>query len=185
MRLSVKNPAAVAAAALALAVAAPATSDAAPLLGHAHRTVTAGGATYELDLLAAPAVLPPGGGTVFVAGTGYNRAQGIFLAFCAIPGAVRPGNPATYTTLPTPCLGGREAKDGSARRITDSDGGTPGITLPYGPGGSFVTTLNVRPRIADGVECDVDVRCAIVTRADFTATGDRSYDQYVPVSFRR
>ena len=184
MRISVGKSAAVASAALALTVAAPGTSDAAPSFGHAHRTLTAGPATFELDLVAVPTVLPPGGGSVFVAGTGYNRAQGIFLAFCAIPGPVRPGNPATYTTLPSPCLGGRAATDGSARRITDSATGTPGVTLPYGPGGSFVTTLNVRPRIADGVECDVDVRCAIVTRADFTATGDRSYDQYLPVSFR-
>jgi len=184
VRISVKKPAAVAAAALAFTVAAPGASGAAPLPGHAHRTVTAGQATFELDLLAAPVVLPTDGGTVLVAGTGYNRAQGIFLAFCAIPASVRPGNPATYTTLPTPCLGGREAGDGSARRITDTGTGTPGITLPYGPGGSFVTTLNVRPRITDGVECGEEVRCAIVTRADFTATGDRSYDQYVPVSFR-
>ena len=26
---------------------------------------------------------------------------------------------------------------------------------------------------------------AIVTRVDFTATADRAYDQYIPVSFRR
>ncbi|WP_279617137.1 hypothetical protein [Streptomyces regalis] len=25
--------------------------------------------------------------------------------------------------------------------------------------------------------------CAIVTRAEFTATGDRLYDQYIPVHF--
>ncbi|MFM9662951.1 hypothetical protein ACKI2B_47135, partial [Streptomyces scabiei] len=75
--------------------------------------------------------------------------------------------------------------DGSSRRITDSATGTPGITLPYRAGGSFLTTLNLRPEIADGVVCDVDVKCAIVTRADFTATADRSYDQYIPVSFGR
>jgi len=185
VRTSARKSAAVASAALALTTAAPGTADAVPSPGHAHRTVTAGRVTYELDLVAAPVVLPAGGGKVFAAGVGYNPDQGIFLAFCAIPGPVRPGNPATYTTLPTPCLGGREAKDGSARRITGSATGTPGSTLPYGPGGSFGTTLTVRPRIADGVECDVDVRCAVVTRADFTATGDRSYDQYLPVSFRR
>lgn len=184
MRIRVKKSAAVATAALALAVTAPGTADATPLPGYAHRTVTAGGSTFELNLFATPTVLPSGGGTVVVAGAGYNRAQGIFLAFCAIPDSVRPGDPATYTTLPTPCLGGREAKDGSARRITDTATGTPGITLPYGPGGSFVTTLTIRPQLADGVECDAGVRCAIVTRADFTATGDRSYDQYLPVSFQ-
>ena len=73
MRISVKKPAAVAAAALAFTVAAPGASGAAPLPGHAHRTVTAGQATFELDLLAAPVVLPADGGTVLVAseaGTG-------------------------------------------------------------------------------------------------------------------
>ncbi|WP_369170548.1 hypothetical protein AB5J49_23285 [Streptomyces sp. R28] len=62
--------------------------------------------------------------------------------------------------------------------------GTPGITIPYEDGGKFRTTLeNLRPEIADGVVCDVNVRCAIVTRADFTATGERLYDQYIPVRF--
>lgn len=120
-----------------------------------------------------------------VAGSGYNRGQGIFLAFCVIPEGVTVGDPATYTTLPTPCLPGREDQDGSSRRITDSATGTPGITLPYQAGGSFLATLNIRPEIKDGVVCDVDVKCAIVTRADFTATADRSYDQYIPVSFGR
>ena len=96
------------------------------------------------------------------------------------------GDPTTYTALPTPCLPGHATKDGSSRRITNTATGTPGITLPYGPDGSFLTSLeNLRPQIADGVVCDVTVECAIVTRADFTATSDRSYDQYIPVHFQR
>ncbi|MEU6222434.1 hypothetical protein [Streptomyces sp. NPDC047042] len=155
-----------------------------PSVGFAQRAVVgADGQVYRLRLAATPTTLPAAGGTVNVAGTGYNRGQGIFLAFCVVPDGVVVGDPSTYTSLPTPCLPGRDSKDGSSRRITDSDTGTPGITLPYREGGSFLTTLNLRPEIADGVVCDVDVKCAIVTRADFTATADRSYDQYIPVSF--
>ncbi|MCT9082848.1 hypothetical protein [Streptomyces fulvoviolaceus] len=155
-----------------------------PLSGHAHRTVTTdAGETFELRLGATPTVLPADGGTAYVGGTGYNRAQGIFLAFCVIPDSVKVGDPSTYTEKPGPCLGGRESTDGSGRRITDTGTGTPGVTIPYEEGGSFRTTLNLRPEIADGVVCDVTVKCAIVTRADFTATDNRLYDQYIPVRF--
>jgi hypothetical protein len=153
------------------------------LVGRAARDVHVSGTAFHLELVAGPVRLPSGGGSVLVGGAGYNPAQGIFLAFCVIPANARVGDPATYTSLPTPCLGGRESKDGSARRITNDATGTPGVTIPYGPGGSFATTLNLAPQIADGVVCDVTVQCAIVTRADFTATVDRTYDQYIPVHF--
>jgi hypothetical protein len=190
MKPPTKNTNTLARAAFAVALAAvvplAGTASASPLVGHAHRTVTgADGDTYHLNLVAGPTVLPAAGGTVHVAGTGYNRAQGIFLAFCVIPEDVKVGDPATYTSLPGPCLPGRVNKDGSSRWITDTGTGTDGITFPYKEGGSFVTTLdNIRPQIADGVTCgENDVRCAVVTRADFTATNDRTYDQYIPVDF--
>jgi len=186
---------AVAAAGLALVTASPSTASPyaaspytthhAPSFGAAHRVTTgADGQTYDLRLGAFSTSLPAAGGTVDVVGSGYNRAQGIFLAFCVVPKGVVIGHPETYTTLPSPCLGGRESTDGSARRITDRGTGTPGVTLPYQEGGSFLTDLKIKPQIADGVTCGVNgVRCAIVTRADFTATADRAYDQYIPVSF--
>ena len=177
---------AVATASLALILSQGSPASAHPAVGQAHRTVTtADGATFKLRLAATPVTLPASGGTVSVKGKGYNTEQGIFLAFCVIPESVRVGDPTTYTSLPTPCLGGRASTDGSARRITNTGTGTPGVTIPYGPNGSFRTTLNLKPEIADGTVCDVTVRCAIVTRADFTATGDRSYDQYTPVHFTR
>jgi hypothetical protein len=174
-----------AAAALVAVLPLAGTATALPFGGYAQRTVTAAdGGTFDLRLAAGPTFLPASGGTVKVKGTGYNRAQGIFLAFCAIPEGVVVGDPKTYKTLPGPCLPGRENKDGSSRWITDNGTGTPGITLPYEEGGSFRTTLdNVRPQIADGVVCDVTVRCAVVTRADFTATDERLYDQFIPVHF--
>ncbi|MPY55902.1 hypothetical protein [Streptomyces spongiae] len=168
-------------------IVAATPADAAPNGGYAHRTVTAAdGQTFHLRLAAGPVVLPSSGGTVRVAGTGYNRAQGIFLAFCVIPKGVKVGDPSTYTTRPTPCLGGTHPTTPVSRRITDADtgGGAPGLTLPYQEGGSFVTTLeNVRPEIADGVVCGRTVDCAVVTRADYTATDNRLYDQYIPVRF--
>ncbi|QNP70955.1 hypothetical protein IAG44_16950 [Streptomyces roseirectus] len=180
----------VAAAAAGLAFATASSASATPTytgpsFGSAHRVTTgADGQKYDLRLGAFNTLLPASGGTVDVAGFGYNRAQGIFLAFCVVPKGVVIGHPETYTTLPTPCLGGRESTDGSARRITDTGTGTPGVTLPYQEGGSFLTNLKIKPQIADGVTCGVNgVQCAIVTRADFTATADRSYDQYIPVSF--
>ncbi|WP_155058990.1 hypothetical protein [Streptomyces blattellae] len=172
------------AAILPLAGTAFASPSGAPVAGYAHRTVTtADGQDFHLRLKAESTVLPAEGATVGVTGSGYNRGQGIFLTFCVIPDTVRVGDPATYTTLPTPCLGGRESTDGSARRITDQGTGTPGVTIPYEEGGRFTTTLNLKPEIADGVVCDVTVQCAIVTRADFTATDNRLYDQYIPVHF--
>ncbi|MEU6351791.1 hypothetical protein ABZ896_21005 [Streptomyces sp. NPDC047072] len=175
---------AVTAAALAATLPFAGSAAAFPLVGHAHRTVTtADGETFHLRLTAKSTLLPAAGGTVDVRGKGYNRAQGVFLAFCPVPEGVEVGDPSTYTRLPTGCLGGRESTDGSARRITDQGTGTPGVTLPYEKGGRFTTTLNLRPEIADGVVCDMTVRCAIVTRADFTATDVRLYDQYIPVHF--
>ncbi|MFF6781235.1 hypothetical protein [Streptomyces sp. NPDC012510] len=175
---------AVVAAGLAAVVPLAGTAAATPLTGKAQRTVTtAEGETFRLRLKAGPVVLPATGATVKVKGAGYNREQGVFLAFCVIPDGVEVGDPTTYTSLPGPCLGGREAQDGSSRRITDTGTGTPGITLPYERGGSFRTTLNLRPEIADGKVCGETVRCAIVTRADFTATNQRLYDQYIPVHF--
>lgn len=175
---------AVTAAVLAAVVPLAGTAAATPLTGKAQRTVTtADGDTFRLRLKAGPVVLLATGGTVNVKGAGYNRAQGIFLAFCVIPDGVRVGDPSTYTTLPGPCLPGRDAQDGSSRRITDTGTGTPGITLRYEKGGRFRTTLNLRPEITDGKVCGETVRCAIVTRADFTATNERLYDQYIPVHF--
>jgi hypothetical protein len=173
------------AAGLALALAQPAAAESCPWVGHAERTVTTANGTFSLELFSGATTLPAAGGTVPVVGAGYDTKQGIFLAFCEIPKSVVVDDPSTYTALPTPCLGGRESTDGSARRITDSATGTPGVTIPYRPDGSFRTTLNIKPEINTTDVCDVNVECAIVTRADFTATTNRSYDQYIPVHFAK
>ena len=145
-----------------------------------HRTIDMNGTSYHLTL-ASPTTITAGR-PVPIAGRGYNPAQGIFVALCVIPPTVTPGSPGTYTSRPTPCLGTRGSGNVSHRI---ANGATGEHTSPYGPGGSFFVNLTLQPKIADGVECDVDVKCAIVTRADFTATDDRRLDLYIPVNFRR
>lgn len=163
-----------------LAVTAPVAAQAAPA-NIAHRTVESGGKTYRLALAVSHPTITPSKPTT-IAGQGYNPGQGIFVALCAIPAGVNPRDPATFTTRPTPCLGPRGAGN-TSHRI--ANGATGEHTSPYGPNGSFLVQLNLQPKIADGVECDVDVKCAIVTRADFTATNTRTWDLYVPVRFKR
>lgn len=182
----------VGAAALALGSTTPATASPLPdgppharaAIGIDHRTIQADGVTYTPQLAATRHLPNNGDATAVVAGTGYNRGQGIYVGFCVIPPEVTPGDPATYTQKPGPCLGGSRPTDGSARRITDTDTGTRGVTLPYGPGGSFLVTLrHLKPEIVPGQVCGENVECAIVTLADHTAFTDRRYDLYIPVEF--
>ncbi|MFJ2110991.1 MULTISPECIES: hypothetical protein [unclassified Streptomyces] len=175
----VMTPAAALTGALALTLGLSSPASAAS----AYRQVVVNGDTFNL-VVAAPSHLSKDGSDVRVFGTGFNRAQGIFIALCVIPDSVDPRDPATYTERPTPCVGnGPGDTSGAAHRVTDTATGTPGITSRYGPNGSFRALLKLTPKLADGSVCSVDVRCALVTRADFTATNDRSYDTYIPVTF--
>lgn len=181
----ITRAAAVTAVAAALTIGLATSASAAPLTVKTRQTTTTDGDTYNLTL-AAPTTLSAQGQHVPVFGAGYNTDQGIFIALCVVPDSVDVDDPATYTARPTPCLGrGAGDTSGAAHRVTNTDTGTPGITSRYGPGGSFYATLKLKPQLADGTVCDIDVKCAIVTRADFTATNDRTYDLYIPVTFRR
>src|SRR5690606_40579263 len=57
-----------------------------------------------------------------------------------------------------------------------------GLTVPYGPGGTFTVTLTLAPNMPGGLDC-YSVRCAIYTRADHTRSQDRSLDVGIPVTF--
>jgi hypothetical protein len=122
-----------------------------------------------------------------VSGSGYDPARGIYVAICAIP-----DDP---TIKPGPCLGGvptqeaAETEEGAiqfapsnwinddwawklfgARSFDDRDSGT------------FTAYLEVPPPADENVDCR-EVRCAVYTRNDHTASGDRVQDLYVPVGF--
>ena len=122
-----------------------------------------------------------------VSGTGYDPARGIYVAICAIPDdpSVKPG----------PCLGGVpeqeavEVEEGAiqfapsnwinddwawklfgARSYDDRDSGT------------FTAYLEVPATADDKVDCR-EVACALYTRNDHTASGDRVQDLYIPLGF--
>ena len=130
--------------------------------------------------------LDPEGSTVTVTGTGFTEAagfdheeDGIYLSFCVDNGVGQ---------TPTPCLGGVDmtGQTHSSRWITNNGvPGQPALTVPMGSDGTFTTTLTVIAQ-DDNTDC-LDLpdgkECKIFTRADHRASGDRSQDVRVPVSF--
>ncbi|PZQ87468.1 MAG: hypothetical protein DI534_14785 [Leifsonia xyli] len=127
-----------------------------------------------------------------VSGTGYDAGQGIYVAICVIP-----DDPATK---PGPCLGGVPSTDASAGANAGAEG-----EIQWAPSnwinddwawklfgarayddvatGTFTAYLEVAAPVGEGYDCTVD-RCAIYTRNDHTALGDRVQDLYIPVGFR-
>ncbi|MGW2289607.1 hypothetical protein [Streptomyces phaeochromogenes] len=172
--------AAVGATAAALTVGLATSASAAT----ATRSVTVSGTTYNLSLTA-PDALSAAGQNITVSGSGYNTVQGVYVGLCVIPDGVVPGDPSTYPSRPTPCLGGADqtGTTGASHWVSNFGGGTVANSSAYGSGGSFDVSVHVNPNIATGQVCGTDVDCAIVTRADHTASGTRSYDVYIPVTF--
>jgi MYXO-CTERM domain-containing protein len=119
--------------------------------------------------------LDPAGQVITVSGAGYDDFKGVYIAFCVVP---------PTDQLPSPCGGGidMEGTTGSSHWI--SSNAPPygaGLAVPYGPGGTFETTLKVAPEVGN-TDCR-RVRCAVVTRNDHVRSTDRSQDIFVPVSF--
>ncbi|PRI11634.1 hypothetical protein [Leucobacter massiliensis] len=138
---------------------------------------TADGQPAELD------ALNPGERLV-VRGEGFDSGIGIYLAICGIP--------ASPEEKPGPCLGGipEGAMTGEADEsllasawITNDWAWRNFATHGFGENGSFEVELTVPEASGDGIDCRVD-RCAIATRADHTASGDRVQDMLLPVAFR-
>lgn len=136
-------------------------------------TATAG----DLELkVSATKDLDARGETVTVTGQGYDAFKGIYVAFCKEPAANR---------VPTPCGGGATTEGSTGASQWISSNPPPygrGLSIAYGPDGSFTTTLHVGAKLADTVDCR-DVRCVVVTRNDHTRSTDRSQDVFVPVTF--
>lgn len=124
--------------------------------------------------------LPAAGGSVTVAGRGFDDATGIYVSVCVVQGA---------GVKPSPCVGGVDMTGASASSVWISSNppayGTD-LAVPFGPDGTFEVTLGVTPD--DGTTSCVDPAvaprgCAIVTRADHTRNADRSADVLLPVTF--
>jgi len=120
--------------------------------------------------------LPVEGAEVVVRGTGFDPSAGIYVAVCVDNGP---------DEKPTPCIGGADTGGvGGATWISDDPPSyAEGLTVPYGPDGSFEVTLPV-PVSDDvtGVDCRVD-RCAVTVRFDHLRADDRRADHVVPVTF--
>ncbi|RKS73063.1 hypothetical protein BZB76_3747 [Actinomadura pelletieri DSM 43383] len=172
----VKHTAARPAAALALTVAAclagggafapAAYADPGKATGPAGQTMT----VSKVD------GLPEKGATVRVTGSGFDTSKGIYIGLCKDNGAGKP---------PGPCGGGADTsgKAGASQWISSNP--PPygkGLTVPYGPGGTFDVTIRVGAALDKSVDC-AEVRCVVAARTDHTRRGDRSQDVLVPVKF--
>lgn len=129
------------------------------------------------------------GEQLIVRGSGYDASQGIYVAICVIPDDPQ--------TKPGPCIGGVPEQQQEQAEVE------PG-TIQYGPStwinddwawklfgarsyddvdaGTFTAYLAVGDPVGDGFDCRVDA-CAIYTRNDHTALGDRVQDLRIPVAF--
>jgi len=142
------------------------------------RTVTDGGTTYNLSLVA-PDSASAAGQVITVTGSGFNTGQGIYVGLCVVTG--NPGE-----AKPTPCLGGQDQSGttGASYWVSNAGGGSLPSSSAFGAGGTFTATIYVKAALADGSVCGEDVTCAIVSRADHTDTNDRKYDVHVPIAFQ-
>lgn len=152
----------------------------------------ADGRTRTLEVLTtgdAPADLAQlrEGEVLVVKGSGYDPGIGIYVSICMIPegGDEKPG----------PCLGGlpEGAMEGEAAGdevplssswITDAWAWRAFASKGYDDpeSGSFEIRLLVPSPVQEGLDCVVK-HCAITTRADHTAAGDRVQDMLLPVAF--
>ncbi len=125
--------------------------------------------------VSATAGLDPAGEKIRVTGEGYGLKSGIYVALCKDNGANR---------VPSPCLGGADMSGGSKNSQWIVPPGDPyegELALPFGPGGTFDVEIEIRSK-GDGLDC-ADVPCSVVTRADHRASGDRTQDVRIPVTF--
>ncbi|TCC22077.1 hypothetical protein [Kribbella speibonae] len=123
--------------------------------------------------------LAAAGETITVTGSGYNPAQGYYVALCAVPSDY------SYGTKPSPCAGGDGQGGttvGPSAWVTNSPlGGS--ASYPIAADGTFTAQIHIA-EVNSGLDCsDPDVTCAIVSRRDHLAASDRTGDVYIPVSF--
>jgi hypothetical protein len=128
------------------------------------------------------------GARLIVRGSGYDPARGIYVAICVIP--------ADSATKPGPCIGGvpdqeqQQVAEGTIQYATSNWINDDWAWKLFGArsyddlgAGTFTAYLEVGDPVGDGFDCRVDA-CAIYTRNDHTASGDRVQDLYVPVAFK-
>jgi len=153
----------------------PTTTTVAPPSGGGSRTGQ--GAGGQRVTVSPANDLDPAGADLRVQGSGFDTAVGIYVGLCVDQG---PG------AAPSPCVGGVDMEgDGSSSAWISSNPPSYAthLTTRFGPGGSFDVSLTVAAA-DEHVDClDGGTRCVVATRADHTASNDRSADVRVPVHF--
>lgn len=127
------------------------------------------------------------GDELVVRGSGFDAGIGIYVSICLVP--EDPG------AKPGPGLGGlpEGAMDGEAAGTFDaqssvwiSDDWAWRAFASHGyddaEQGAFTARLLVADPVQEGLDCRQS-RCAVTTRADHTAAGDRVQDMQLPVAF--
>lgn len=131
------------------------------------------------------------GDELVVRGTGFDAGIGIYVSICVVP--------SLPDERPSPCLGGvpEGAMEGDAAGsggavqeaqtsvwITDDWAWRAFATQGYenAETGAFTARLLVAQAAQEGLDCRVS-QCAVTTRADHTAIGDRVQDMQLPVVF--
>lgn len=140
----------------------------------AHARVTEKGSSGQSITIKSSAIAKKT--NVTVTGKNFDETVGIYLAYCVVPKA---GNP------PTPCGGGinKEGIGNSSLWISsNAPSYADGLAEPFLPGGRFTKQVLVSKKIG-AFDC-TKVKCAITVRADHLREGDRTYDLYIPISFK-
>ena len=162
----------------------PAPDGRAPAQARATTGVGPGGQTLTVDPVTG---LDPAGAELTVTGEGFDAAAGFDVATDGLYVALCVDNGVGQT--PTPCVGGVDLTgSGSASRwVTNNPiAGVPAAAVtPMAADGSFSTTITVTAadRFVDCTTLPAGKQCKVFTRLDHRASGDRSQDVRVPVSF--
>lgn len=115
-------------------------------------------------------------GLITVTGKRFDESVGIYLAICVVP---------KKGLQPTPCGGGvNKAGVGEGSFWISSNPPPYGVGLadPYLPGGRFNYQIRVSKQIGK-FDC-TKIKCAITVRADHLRSEDRSFDLYLPLTFK-
>ena len=113
---------------------------------------------------------------ITVTGKYFDETVGIYLAVCVVP---------KKGLAPTPCGGGvNKAGVGEGSYWISSNPPPYGVGLadPYKPGGRFTYQIRVPSKIGN-FDCK-KVKCAVTVRADHLRSTDRSFDLFIPLTFK-
>ena len=132
------------------------------------------GATGEV--LTASATTVKSGAMVTVTGAHFDESVGIYLGFCVLP---------KKGAAPTPCGGGVNKAGAGDSSFWISSNPPPygvGLAQEFLPGGRFIKKIKLSKMIGK-FDCS-KIACAITVRADHLRTGDRSFDLFIPITFK-